>query len=233
MRVIHLIERQNPIKPNNSNIIDKMDMVCNQLLSELGITRDHETFKRLNLQIQSGQPEYPITESGFSQPWLAEQIDESDPYFVPIPLTITPIQNRERLAFSWPGVPELQAVNSGTVLSFFTEDSTAKMAVSPTPRASFTVRVYFVNGSVALGLDDTPLPLQDWFAPLLAAETALLCLASAGHEDAMFNRLEKGIERFRASARSLFEMQRFQQSASSDDRSYYGADRDEIGDGYY
>lgn len=232
MRVVHLIERINPIKPNNGSIIDKMEMVCNELLSELGVTRDHETFRRCNVQIADGQSEYPINQSGFSQPWMAETWDDgADPYFISEELTITPVQNRERLAFSWPGVAELQAANSSTVLSFFTLGTQPTMMVSPPPRSSWMVRLYFMTGSVALGLDNQPLPLQDWFNPLLAAETALLCLASTGHDDTTFNRIERGIVRFQSSARRLFEIQRFQQTASSEDRSYFGAERDDTG--YY
>lgn len=232
MRVIHLIERANPIKPNNANIIDKMDMVCNQLLSELGITRDHETFNRYVQTVQDGQSEYAIMASGFTSPFLAETWDDgADPYFVPEQLTITPVQNRERLVFSWPGVPELQGSNTGTVLSFFTEDGQPKILVSPPPRGYGRIRLYFMNGSVQLGLDGQPLPLADWFNPLLATETALLCLGSTGHDDTTFKRIEKGLERFQASTRSLFEMQRFQQTASSEDRAYFGWERD--AEGYY
>lgn len=229
-RIVHLIERNGPIKPNNANIIDKMDIVANELLGELGITRDHETFRRCNVQIQDGQSEYVISQSGFSQPWLAETWDDgADPYFIPQEITITPIQNRERLIFASPGIPEIQATNAGTVLSFFTESGQSKMAVMPPPRSSWMVRIYFTATAVALGLNDLALPLQDRFNGLLAIETALLSLASTGHDDATFSRLERGLMRQQSTERRLFEIERLQQSSASDDRSYFGADRDEAG----
>lgn len=229
-RVIRLIERQSPIKPNNENIVDKMDIVCAELLGELGITRDHETFRRCNVQIQDGQSEYVIGQGGFSDPWLCETWDDgADPYFIPQEITITPIQNRERLTFASPGIPEIQATNAGTVLSFFTEGSQSKMAVMPPPRSSWTVRIYYTATAVALGLNDLALPLQDRFNGLLAIETALLCLASTGHDDTTFNRLEKGLMRQQSIERRLFEIERLQQSSASDDRSYFQADRDEAG----
>lgn len=229
-RVIRLIERQSPIKPNNENIVDKMDIVCAELLGELGVTRDHETFRRCNVQIQDGQSEYVIGQSGFSQPFLAETFDDgADPYFIPQEITITPIQNRERLTFASPGIPEIQATNMGTVLSFFHEGAQAKMAVMPPPRSSWTVRIYYTANVAALGLNDIGLALQDRFNGLLAIETALLCLASTGHDDTTYNRLEKALTRQQSVERRLFEIERLQQSSASDDRSFFGADRDEAG----
>lgn len=211
----------------NATIVMKMQRQARVLLARIGITDVNEAFKRTTITANANQTEYAINAERWGAPFMVETWDGgADPNFVPVEITIAPIQDRDRFQ-AFTGYPGL--VLSERVISFFTESGQAKAAIQPVPTESALYRVYYEDESISLAYDDNPVGLKDRFNPLLVVKTALSCLPDTDHEETKYARILAQLKSEEVELDRLFMHQVFQLNPSDNSVSYFGADR-ELGD---
>jgi hypothetical protein len=209
-------------KVGNGSIIVKMNNESNTMLAELNLTRDNESFKIKELPINAYESTYLINADNWGKPFYVESFDGgADPLYVPSEITITPVQKKDYF----------RSTDSLTV-SFFSDDLQPKMIVTPVQEQSFWLKIYYEVESYVLALNDSPIPLRDAYMHLLIIRTARAVMPMTGHDDTAYHRLMNFLNVKEPQLNMLWTQQKLSQAAHSNERSYFGADREEYCDPY-
>lgn len=231
MLIREYLELPNHAYMPNNRILAKTNLEANTIGAELKITRDNESFRVIEQELDAGVSEFPITTGDFGRAFMVETFDGgADPYYVPIECTITPVQNRDTQQRGYPS-PSLQPYPN-PVFSFYTRDGQQSFTVTPALTTSAWFRIYYEVESYRLAFNDTPIALRDSFVHLLVIRSARQLLPGTKHDDQTYGRILNMLDTTEPRVTALFNDQKFMQQTDDNSGNYWGWERDDDFGGY-